>query len=392
MRLLYLSADPGIPILGGKGASVHVRALLAELAALGHDVIAASPRLEPGINDLPLGVRGVEIPAVRPRECATPAEVLAQAVLQTAAVEALARDAGIEAIYERYSLASFAGARASVTLGIPMVLEVNAPLRAEEERFRQLAHEGAAIQAELETFAAARRIFVISGSLAQWLTDNGVNATRVEVMENAPPARSFATKAPIDKSADVVVGFSGGLKPWHGIENLLQGFELALQAGARMRLEILGSGPAERSIEQTALPDGRLVRLGHVPHEQALDTLERWDVGVAAFSDLEGFYFSPLKLFEYMAAGLCPVVSDVGGLGAIVEHGRAGIVVAPDDPRALAQALLTLDRNRALLRELGARARSVSGRRPSWAENAGRVIAAIEDACTASSAIGGERR
>ena len=47
MRLLYLSADPGIPVLGHKGASVHVRALVCALAAKGVSMVVASPRTAP---------------------------------------------------------------------------------------------------------------------------------------------------------------------------------------------------------------------------------------------------------------------------------------------------------------------------------------------------------
>ena len=44
MRLLVLSGDPGIPVLGHKGASVHVRELTRALCDLGTEVAIASPR------------------------------------------------------------------------------------------------------------------------------------------------------------------------------------------------------------------------------------------------------------------------------------------------------------------------------------------------------------
>ncbi|MHB8659767.1 MAG: glycosyltransferase family 4 protein [Solirubrobacteraceae bacterium] len=378
MRLLYLSADPGVPVFGGKGASVHVRALASAFDALGHEVIVVSPRLEPGENAIAASVRVAEIPAVRPRECATQDEVIARAEYQARALTELARRENVDAIYERYSLTSFAGARASAELGIPLALEVNAPLRAEEERFRELRHEVAAVDAERETFAAARRIFTVSASLAHWLSANGVNAGRVEVMGNAPPARAFAPRAPVSEHSEVVVGFAGGLKPWHGVETLLRGFERALERGAKIRLEVLGTGPAEDLVDQASLREGRLRRLGQLPHEQALGVLERWDVGAAPFNAVDGFYFSPLKLFEYMAAGLCPVVSDVGELAQIVERGRAGMVVPAGDAGALAEALVALDRDRPGLRELGAAAQAAVRQRPTWVDNARRIMAALD--------------
>jgi glycosyltransferase involved in cell wall biosynthesis len=156
-----------------------------------------------------------------------------------------------------------------------------------------------------------------------------------------------------------------------------------------MRLEILGRGPAESLLEEAALPPERLTRLGHRPHAEALDVLEHWDVGVAPYLDFEGFYFSPLKLVEYMSAGLCPVVSDVGDLAATVEHGRAGVLVPPGDADALAGALVAVDRDRLRLRELGRRAHAVARALPTWPDNARRVVEMLTDALPAGSHASG---
>jgi glycosyltransferase involved in cell wall biosynthesis len=117
--------------------------------------------------------------------------------------------------------------------------------------------------------------------------------------------------------------------------------------------------------------------LGRKSHAEALALLERWDIGVAPFSDLENFYFSPLKLFEYMAAELCTVASNVGELRAILDDGRAGVLVAPDDPDALAAALVELDRDRVRVRELGRAALEFARRQPTWTDNATRVLTTL---------------
>ena len=132
MRLFYLSADPGISVRGGKGASVHVRALTGALARLEHEVVILSPGVQAGLNPLPPGVRSEQIPAVRPRDCASSRELLGRASRQADAVLELARSTKIDAICERYSLAGIAGARTAGALGIPFVVEVNAtPLNPE---------------------------------------------------------------------------------------------------------------------------------------------------------------------------------------------------------------------------------------------------------------------
>lgn len=393
MRLLYLSADPGIPVLGEKGGSVHLRSMACALRELGHEVLVASPRVEKGPEPLPREIVLIEVPAVRPRECATPDEVHRQMSEQAQAVAELAEREQAEAIYERYSLAACAGARASQELGLPLVIEVNAPLREEERAFRHLVHEEAALAAERETFAAADRIFAVSRHLAAWLAGLGIEEERLEVMPNAPPRRDLRGRRERTDDRPLVVGFAGGLRPWHGIDVLVEAVQLALERGAELRLEVLGRGPAEEMLDRSGLPETRLRRYGHLPHGEALAMLERWDVGVAPYPPLPGFYFSPLKLLEYMAAGLCPVVSDVGELPDVVEHGRSGVVVPAGDADALADALVALDRERALVRRLAEGAQAAASRLPSWSDNAQRVIAAIERARTWSPAgAGGARR
>lgn len=383
MRLLYLSADPGVPVYGAKGASVHLRSLVAAFDARGTEVVLASPRLEAGDNALPPSVATATIPAVRPRECATPEEVRDRCRAQAEAVTALGREHAIDGIYERYSLMGVAGARAARALGVPLVVEVNAPLREEERRYRRPAHDQVAAETERETFDAAERIYAVSDPLREWLIGVGVAPGAVEVMGNAAPATPFPERREVGTGSDLLVGFAGGLKPWHGIATLAAGVRQAIEAGSRIRLEIVGAGPGDALLDRAGLPPERVTRVGVLSHEDALRRLASWDVGVAPFSDVPGFWFSPLKLFEYMAAGLCPVVSDVGELAATVEHGNAGVVVAPDDPAALAEALAALDADRDRLRRLARRARAVADARPGWDASAARVEDAVRAAAVA---------
>src|SRR5206468_3989272 len=97
-------------------------------------------------------------------------------------------DLEADALYTRLSLASFAGARTARELGVPLVVEVNAPLRTEELRFRDLRHPEFALEAEREELAGARRVFAVSRPLAAWLANEGVDDARIEVVLNAFPA------------------------------------------------------------------------------------------------------------------------------------------------------------------------------------------------------------
>jgi glycosyltransferase involved in cell wall biosynthesis len=87
------------------------------------------------------------------------------------------------------------------------------------------------------------------------------------------------------------------------------------------------------------------------------------DVAVAPYPDLDDFYFSPLKVHEYLAAGLPVVASRVGCLPAVLENGVLGTLVNPGDATAMASAIDALRRDvgrRAQLRETAARAAAVN--------------------------------
>ncbi len=367
MRLLYLSGDPGIPVLGHKGASVHVRELTSALSRLGADVAIASPRVEPLGDVLDTPVELVPIPAIPFN--GSEEELRAGLEEQTETVVNVARLFGADAIYERYSLFGGAGVATAAELGIPHVLEVNAPLRDEARRFRTLPHPEVAAEIERAVFRATDRILAVSEPLRRWLEDEGVEPRRVAVVPNAVAPGRVGRRVP-RKDDDLVLGFCGSLKPWHGIEVLLEACAIAFAEEPRLRLEVVGSGPLEHLLDAASLPADRLRSFGALPHGEALATLRWWDAGVAPYLPIDDFYFSPLKVYEYMAIGLCPIASDLGDLPELLGGGERGVLVPAGDPESLAAAFLELARDRDRVAELGDRAREHVLAAHTWESNA----------------------
>jgi glycosyltransferase involved in cell wall biosynthesis len=371
MRLLVLSSDPGIPVLGHKGASIHVRELTRALSRLGAGVAIASPRTEPMGDVLDAPVALMPIPPVQPS--ASEPDVRTAIELQREAVLDAARMIGADAIYERYSLFGGAGIAAALTLGIPHVLELNAPLRTEASRFRTLPHPELAAAVERTVFRGTDRILAVSEALRLWLGEEGVEPERIEVVPNAvSPERIRPRISRTD--GDLVLGFCGSLKPWHGIETLLEAFAIALAQEPVLRLEVIGSGPLEHALDFADLPPERVRALGALPHADALERLRSWDVGVAPYLPLEDFYFSPLKVLEYMAVGLCPVASELGDLPALLDNGGRGVLVPAGDADRLAAAFLDIAADRERAREIGDRAREFVVGNHTWEKNARIVL------------------
>ncbi|MGH2810602.1 MAG: glycosyltransferase family 4 protein, partial [Actinomycetota bacterium] len=164
-----------------------------------------------------------------------------------------------------------------------------------------------------------------------------------------------------------VLAFCGNPRPWHGLDRIP-----LLLAALRQR----GLGPVARIIGGPARPGDSLAQqefarleeqaskysvrkqidlVGSVSQQEGARLLAGATVAVAPFPPEPFFYFSPIKLFEYMAAGL-PVVSvDQGDIAQLV--GEAGILVAPGDDMAFAAAVEKLLRDEPFRRQKGAIAR-----------------------------------
>jgi glycosyltransferase involved in cell wall biosynthesis len=375
MRLLYLSADPGVPVLGHKGASVHVRELVRAFAAEGVSVVLASPRTDPEGERLGAPAELVPIGPVLPKQHHDAALRTAVA-RQVAEVTELARRHEVDAVYERHSLFSVAGVRVAAELGLPHVLEVNAPLCHEARLFRGLPHPALGAALEREVFARTDRILAVSHTLARMLEAAGVAPQTIEVVSNAIDPRAFPARR--DAPADTfTIGFAGSLKPWHGIDVLVEAFRRAFAEAPELRLEVVGDGPARAALDAARLPVGSFTYRGQVRHEDALRAMTGWHVGVAPFSAQRDFYFSPLKLVEYMAAGACPVASDMPELRSLLAGGARGVLVPPGDGAALARAFVELAHSRDRTAALGARAREYALGSLSWSANAGHVLQAL---------------
>lgn len=377
MRLLYLSSDPGVPVLGHKGASVHLREMVVAFAAAGASVLVASPRVRPEGDELEAAVELVEIAPVKAGECGSRPALRRAMAAQAEQLERIARLNGVDAVYERLSLFGTSGIQAARRLGLRHALEVNAPLCDEARRFRTLPYPEEAVRAERQVCADTHHVFANSEEMAAYLIDTGASPAKVSVAPNGIDARKFSGRRPQPQSGVFRVGFLGSLKPWHGIGVLLDAFARALACLPHLRLEIVGTGPEAARLDETGLPPSALVNHGPLPHRAAIEVMSRWDVGVAPFLPVPRFYFSPLKVVEYMAAGVCPVASDLGQLRTLLGGGERGVLVEPGKVEALAEAILRLATGRAAAAELGARARTYALSTLTWQQNAERALSVL---------------
>ena len=124
---------------------------------------------------------------------------------------------------------------------------------------------------------------------------------------------------------------------------------------------IVGDGPEKNNLMQD-LKEKKLSSsvkfTGAVPHSKIPSLLSSMDVAVAPYPKIENFYFSPLKVFEYMAAGLPVVSSNIGQLTELIQNGYCGFLYRPGDSTALAKILLRLMKDPQLRKTVGTAAKN----------------------------------
>jgi glycosyltransferase involved in cell wall biosynthesis len=377
VRLAYICADPGVPVFGSKGASVHVQEVVRALQRRGVSVelFAACPDCHSSRQLEEVRCHALPLPSENSPAARERAAVAANYRLN----EMLHDTAPFDVVYERYSLWSFAGMEYARGESIPGLLEVNAPLIEEQAAHRILVDRPMAENVAARAFGAATAALAVSREVAEYVT-RFTDDSRVHVLPNGVDPGRCAPHIPprLPASPGVcTLGFAGSLKPWHGIDVLLDAFGQIHRVVPQSRLLLVGDGPA-RSIAETSarrfgLSDS-VILTGAVSPEEVPGLLTSMDVAAAPYPDNPDFYFSPLKIFEYMAAGIPTVASRIGQVTEIIEHEVTGILCPPGNPDALARSVIDLFINGAKRRRLGRSARRYVCAVHTWDSVVARIL------------------
>jgi glycosyltransferase involved in cell wall biosynthesis len=327
-RIIYCALDQIVP--GTKGGSVHVTAVAEGLAALGHDVHVL---VTPGDGPFPDG-------AVTWIPMAPPLGAPQLRWARRRAVRAIAERLRPDVIMERYYNFGGEGIVNARRVNARAVLEVNAPVVDHPGSSKALLDRALLVrpmQRWRERICALSDVIVTPSAAILPPATPRHKIVELEWGADIERFRPGATgPLPFTRPRGIAAVFAGAFRNWHGAINLARAIK-ALRSRGRDDIGaiFIGDGPELPAVRAEAAALDNVVFCGAIAHELMPACLASADIGVAPF-DLDahkplalGFYWSPLKIFEYMASGLPVVAPAAGRIPHLVEGGREGLLYQP---------------------------------------------------------------
>jgi glycosyltransferase involved in cell wall biosynthesis len=351
VKLIYIAS--GIAVPGAYGGSTHTFEVAHGLAALGHEVhvVAHHPVRRLGTIFQP---QSTSLDTIRLHYIDLPKPL---SLLAYRHVARLVRRVRPDALMERYYNLAGAGILAAHRAGIPSLLEVNALIvdppavfkRRLDDRLGQPLQRWAVTQCRM----AARIVTPLHTTVPSDIPRTkivelpwGANVDRFRPQQGTESAQALRAELGIPHDRSVVV-FLGSFRAWHGVGDFIAAGLRLLEAGENVHLLLIGSGP-ERTTAEAAIGrwQHRCTFAGSVPHDRVPAYLALADVGVAPFNTrphpalrAAGFFWSPLKIYEYMAMSLPVVTASIPPLDSIIRPGQEGELFREGDIADLAEAI-----------------------------------------------------
>ncbi len=387
MRILFLALD--VDLSGTTGDSTHVRELAASLSKIGNPItlVGHVPEGQRERVKEVLGRHGIAVEVLDSTRNLSTLRFCAQ----------VAKKFKPDVIYERRF-----SPKIGVTVGkmtrVPAVVEVNAMIEEEQKILDRESKEALGvgrIKKRIRKYflRSAKRIVVVSSGIGKGLvSEYGVDSSRIHVVQNGANTdlfRPMESKECMDRLGlnDELryLCYSGNLAPWQGVEHLLAAFQKVSIDFQNARLLIVGDGILRERLEEISR-EKELQEVadfhGTVPYEDVPLYVNSAEICVAPFSGIlrnVKYGFSGIKLFEYMACGRPFVTTTVCGIEDEIDENNIGLLVPPDSPEDLAEAMGELLSDRQTAMEMGKRGRVLAEKEHSWVSVARRISNILEE-------------
>jgi glycosyltransferase involved in cell wall biosynthesis len=301
------------------------------------------------------------------------------------------RDIRPDFIYERYSLFSDAGIRASDDVGCAHLLEINSILHRFPTEFVSPLMMPFVKKSELDIFQGSDHLFTVSGRLQDELRSLGVGEERISITLNGvdeevfrpQPEQSISSRHDLGFIEDeCVVVVSMGFDHKQMVDSItrmmITSLKELMEHDPTISVLVIGGGVQLNRAKtriHSELPADRVIFTGVVPHAEVPKFLSAGDI---AFIPWHNEFSSPLKLIEFLAMGLPVIAPALSGIMEIVDESFAW-TFEHKSPHRAAEALLQATRSLDRRKGMGERARARVSGQLTWDSNARKVLAIAKD-------------
>ncbi len=377
MKILYHHR-----IASKDGQYVHVEELTKALKKAGHEIIFVGPTI---IETDDFGSEGGLVPWLKRNIPGFLYELLelSYSLIAYVKLQRAIKEHNPDCLYERYNLYMLAGYWIKNRYRLPMLLEVNAPLFQERQKYDGIALPWLAKWAEKTVWGGADKVLPVTKVLAGIVEKTGVSTAKMEVIHNGIDLDKFgdlenkALVKTLGLHNKLVLGFTGFVREWHKLDRVVD--VIAASKGHGRHLLIVGDGPARQSIEARAKEMGVsdcVTITGIVDREKIADYVSCFDIALQP--DVVE-YASPLKMFEYLAMARAIVAPDSANIREILAHNKNALLFDPSDPQAFVHCIEQLCNDVKLRNRLAAAAKeTITEQKFTWDNNAKRVVALFE--------------
>ncbi|MFC3299526.1 glycosyltransferase [Arthrobacter agilis] len=245
---------------------------------------------------------------------------------------------------------------------------------------------------EAQVMRNASLVVTLGEAMKQGIVRKGVPEEKILLSLNAvgdeyleePVAPGDARRGLGLPEDGVFVGTVSSLVDYEGLPTLLRAVALLAPTHPELRCLIVGDGAAAPALKSLTLELGiasRVTFTGRVPRHQARSYHQALDVFVVPRRDLDvTSAVTPLKPVEAMACSRPVVASDLPALREIVQDGVTGLLVEPEKPTDLADAIRRLVDHASVRTEYGSNGRAQALATRVWSRNAAELSGAYRRA------------
>lgn len=201
---------------------------------------------------------------------------------------------------------------------------------------------------------------------------------KTHLIRNFPMVKTFVRNAVVPYAdRENIMIYVGLLSRVRGLAEMLEGYRIVKEKTSLMFK--LGGKFAPVTLKEELFYNYDATYLGWLNYKMLVDELYQSKIGIIIPHPVERYKTNyPVKLFEYMAAGLPLISSKYGESSAFVKEANCGILVDPLNPQEVADAIYWLLKNTVEAEAMGARGKKLINEKYNWEQESDMLLGIYE--------------